>query len=171
METKIKFKVLKDRRVRTITLPIEHPEFQIIPETVFNGLVLPETSIEYQIMGYLDNMDKSQLMLDNDIAVIFDYWIPKPKTKADEVKDFEEYCDLLFAKVPSIRTQFVATVKALSTILFGHRKSNETKAREVLAHMEATCVYTTVLMCNLLDSFKDETVTIEVEESEQKKLN
>lgn len=92
---KIKFKVLTFRgEVVNKTLQIEMPDFQEKVETfMVNGNKFNYTlGIEHQVMEYLDNMDKSGIMYDNDWATIIDYklFVPKPKmSKADKISAFK----------------------------------------------------------------------------------
>jgi hypothetical protein len=92
---KIKFKVLTFRgEVLNKTLQIEMPDFQEKVETfIINGNEFNYTvGIEHQVMNYLDNMDKSGIMYDNDWATIIDYklFIPKAKiSKIDRITAFK----------------------------------------------------------------------------------
>lgn len=80
MERKIKFKVIKDRgRVSLMSKIMNFPNFEIIPPKLFQGIILPEISVESQIIDYLDEMDKKEFMYQNDISIIIDYWVCVPK--------------------------------------------------------------------------------------------
>lgn len=95
MKTKVTFKVLSDRKVIQKTLEIEHPRFEEIPEQMFNGIKLPRTSIESQVIDYLDSIDKRDLMVENDFDIIIDYWPCKKRSKNGkdkEIKEFIKFC-------------------------------------------------------------------------------
>lgn len=128
MVTKVCFKALSNRKIVERIIPIEH-NFEIIPAIEFNGHILPETSIESQVIGYLDTIDKSDIMAKYDFDIIFDYYIKKRRRKRNEIEEFMEFLK------PYITAEMQRPVEAIISeskdILFGKRKSNETKAKEV----------------------------------------
>ena len=135
MKTKITFKVLSDRKVIYKTLEIEHPRFEEIPEQMFNGVKLPRTSIESQVIDYLDSIDKRNLMVENDFDIIIDYWPCKKRSKNckdKEIKEFITFCKPYLTMFPEMIRPFRAVISNSKDILFGHHKSNETKFKEVL---------------------------------------
>lgn len=129
MVTKVCFKALNNHRIIKKIVPIEH-NFEIIPASEFKGYILPETSIESQVIDYLDNIDKSDIMLKYDFDIIFDYYIPKKRRKRNEIEEFIEYLK------PYISVETQRSVRAIISeakdVLFGKGKSNETKAKELL---------------------------------------
>jgi len=133
MITKITFKVLSNHEERTQTIPIEHPEFKEIPACKFLGVDIPKVSIESQVIDYLDEIDKSQLMIDNDWDFIIDYYPPKKrKTRSDEIEEFLQFSEPYLQLFPSIRRAFSAVVYEAKDTLFGRGKSNDTKFKETL---------------------------------------
>lgn len=133
MTTKITFKVLSNHKERTQTIPIEHPEFKEIPAGKFLGVDIPEVSVESQIINYLDEIDKTQLMIENDWDLIIDYYPPKKKkTCSNEIEEFLQFSEPYLQLFPSIRRAFSAVTYESKDILFGRGKSNDTKFKEVL---------------------------------------
>lgn len=127
MKTKVYFKALCNRKVVRRIIPIEH-NFEVIPECEFKGYTFPETSVESQVIEYLDSIDKSDIMAKYDFDIIFDYYIPK-KRKRNEIEEFIEYLK------PYISVETHRAVRAIISeakdVLFGKGKSNETKAKEL----------------------------------------
>ena len=133
MVTNITFKVLSEHREKTKTIPIEHPEFKEIPASKFLGVDLPAISIEAQVIDYLDEIDKSQLMIDNDWDMIIDYYpVKKKKSIDEEIEEFLEFSEPYLQLYPDLRRSFGAIVYEYKDRLFGRRKSNESKFDEVL---------------------------------------
>lgn len=132
MITKIKFKAIRDGRIVYKTIPIEHPKFEPSPPIVFDGVQLPETPIEYKIMEYLDEIDKSDIMVKYDFDVILDYWIPKKRAKANEIEEFFAYMQPLVDASPDLRVPLEKIISESRSVLFGKGKSHKTKAIEVM---------------------------------------
>lgn len=130
-KTIITFKALSEHRIIKKDIPIEH-SFQVIPATVFNGVELPATSIESQVIDYLDSIDKRDLMVEHDFDTILDYWPKRIRRKRDEVAEFIEYCNPYIQKFPQFKRPFEAVISESKEVLFGKNKSNETKLKEVL---------------------------------------
>lgn len=130
MITKVVFKGINDRgNIIYRTIPIKH-NFEIIPEQKYQGLKLPETSIERQVFEYLDNVDKSDLMLKHGFSIILDYYLPKKKkTKQEELEEFLKYLNNIITIDKSVE----AIIYEHKDILFGKDKSNITKTKEVLS--------------------------------------
>lgn len=129
MKTKVCFKALCNNKVIRKIIPIEH-NFEVIPECEFKGYTFPETSVESQVIEYLDSIDKSDIMAKYDFDMIFDYYIPKKKKrKINEIEDFIEYLKP-YVSVEEHRN-FRAIMFEAKDVLFGKGKSNETKAKEL----------------------------------------
>lgn len=133
--TKVTFKALSDHRIIHKTIPIEH-DFKDIPQTIFNGVVLPATSIESQVINYLDETDKTDIMIKYDFDMILDYWPKRIRKKKDEVAEFIEYCAPYIQRFPQLERAFSAIISESKDVLFGKNKSNETKLKEVLMMIE-----------------------------------
>lgn len=139
MKTDITFKALQRDKVVRRTLSIEHPDYDIIPSEEFNGYELPPISIESQVIDYLDSIDKSDIMVQNDWDIILDYYPAKQRIspmKRDEVADFIEYMRPLVESRPDLQMPIEAVIRVAKDELFGHRKSNLQKAKEVLKMAE-----------------------------------
>lgn len=139
MKTDITFKVLRRGKVVRRTLSIEHPDYDIIPSEEFNGFELPPISIESQVIDYLDNIDKSDIMAQNDWDIILDYYPAKQrirKKRDSEFTDFIEYMRPLVESHPDLQMPIEAVIRVAKDELFGHRKTNLQKAKEVLKMAE-----------------------------------
>ena len=132
MTTKVKIKAIRGGRIVYKTIPIEHPKFEPSPPIVFDGVEFPETPIEYKIMEYLDEIDKSEIMVKYDFDVILDYWIPKKKDKANEIEEFFAYMQPLVDASPDLRVPLEKIISESKGVLFGKGKSHKTKAIEVM---------------------------------------
>ncbi len=128
MITRICFKAISNHKIVRKTIPIEH-NFEVIPGEKFLGYKLPETSIESQVIAWLDTIDKSDIMLKYDFDMIIDYYIPRKKKEHAEVAEFIEYLR------PHVTEDMYRPIEAIISeakdILFGKCKSNETKAKEL----------------------------------------
>jgi hypothetical protein len=135
MKTKVTFKALRRGKVVHKTIPIEH-DFKVIPPCVIMGATFPETSVEYQVIEYLDSIDKSDLMAKYDFDIIIDYWVKRTEPKRNEVKEFLEFCEPLFAEMPSLKRQLSAVCYEMQDTLFGRGKSHATKLKEAVKTLE-----------------------------------
>ena len=134
--TIVTFKAVSDRKVVHKNIPIYH-NFDIIPSKLWNGIELPPTSIEEQVMNFLDEKDKSELMNEYNFDIIIDYWPKKPrKKKSDELKEFMEYCQPIIDLNPSFKRPFEAIISECKDTLFGKGKSHKTKLDEVMKMYE-----------------------------------
>lgn len=78
MKQKFKFKALNYKgKIVFFTKEYNCPDFEIIPSKKLNKIELPETTIESQLMDWLDNQNKEELMIEKNVSIIFDYWIVK----------------------------------------------------------------------------------------------
>ena len=155
MTTKIKFKAIRGGRIVYKTIPIEHPNFEPSPPIVFDGVQLPETPIEYKIMEYLDEIDKSDIMVKYDFDVILDYWIPKKKAKANEIEEFFAYMQPLVDASPDLRVPLEKIISESRSVLFGKGKSHKTKAIEVLNMLKISYKVATGVMDKVLNILKE----------------
>lgn len=133
---KVTFKVLKEGKIGYKTLQIKH-NFEVIAPIEYDGQIFPETSVIDQLMEWLDNKDKSEMMIVHGWDMIIDYYpARKRKTRNDEIKEFLEIAIPYISD--SIKRQFSATVYESKNILFGKGKSNITKFKEVCNIMKIT---------------------------------
>jgi len=138
MKTKVKFKALSgENKIVTRTITIEHPTFEVIPQQQWNGITFKETSVEAQVIQWLDSIDKHDFMVKHDFSIIFDYWIPKKMKKLNEVQNFIEFAKPYLARYHILERPFRAIISDHKSLLFGHHKSNETKMKEVLAIIDS----------------------------------
>lgn len=143
MVTKIVFKAISGGRVVHRTIPIEHPKFDVIPSDVFLGYKLPPQSVQSQVIDYLDNVDKTDIMIRYGFDTILDYYPKKPRIRekrVDEVADFIEYMRPLVESHPDLQMPIEAVIRVAKDELFGYRKSNLQKAKEVLKMAEMSYV-------------------------------
>ena len=158
METNITFKALQRGKVVRKTLSIEHPDYDIIPSEEFNGFKLPPISIESQVIDYLDNIDKSDIMAKYDWDIILDYYPSKQRIspmRGNEVADFIEYMRPLVELHPDLQMPIEAVIRVAKDELFGHRKSNLQKAKEVLKMAEMSYVAAIGAYKNIGRMFED----------------
>lgn len=132
MKTNITFKALQRGKVVHKTLSIEHPDYNIIPSEEFNGFELPPISIESQVIDYLDSIDKSDIMAKYDWDTILDYYIKRKTRKRNEIQDFIEFMKPYVNPYPELQVPLERIMSEAKDVLFGHHKSNETKAKELL---------------------------------------
>lgn len=131
MKTIITFKALRRSHVVYKHIPIYH-NFKELPPTEFNGIILPPTSVELQVMEQLDNMDKSDLMLKYDFDIILDYYPKRKRKKKNEVDEFIKFCEPYLSTSPQLVIPFRKVISESKDILFGKGKTNEQKFKEVL---------------------------------------
>ena len=156
MTTKVKFKAIRGGRIVYKTIPIEHPNFEPSPPIVFDGVQLPETPIEYKIMEYLDEIDKSDIMVKYDFDVILDYWVSKKMAKANEIEEFFAYMQPLVDASPDLRVPLEKIISESRSILFGKGKSHRTKAIEVMNILNISYKVANGVMDMVLNIFKKE---------------
>ena len=154
MITKVTFKALRCGKVVHKTIPIEH-EFKVIPPCVLMGQEFPETTIESQVIEHLDSLDKSDLMAKYDFDIIIDYWVKYEKPKRNEVKEFEEFCEPLFAEMPDLRRQLSAVCYEMRDTLFGRGKSHATKLNEALKILGFSYKVTSATLATLTKHLQD----------------
>lgn len=117
-----------------IDIEIGFPDFEEqTDEVILNGQCLPVTiTVEDQIMEYLDEMDKSDIMAKYDMRIIIDYHItPQP---VDEIEDFKTYL-YYWCKVCHIGPDMLMAVieyAANSQTIFGCGKTNIQKLTDIL---------------------------------------
>lgn len=114
----------------------------------------PETPIEYKIMEYLDEIDKSDIMVKYDFDVILDYWIPKKKAKANEIEEFFAYMQPLVDASPDLRVPLEKIISESRSVLFGKGKSHKTKAIEVVNMLKISYKMATGVMDMVLNILK-----------------
>ena len=130
MKQKIKFKAISYRgQVFFFTKELDCPDFEVIPPTEFKGIVLPEKSIESQIIDWFHDQDKSNIIVENNLAAIVDYWIPKKKENRLEMLDYLKEANLPEQMILDL----MAIYKEIKPLLKG--KSLKTQIRMMFSHL------------------------------------
>lgn len=127
----ITFKAIRKGKVIYKNIPIYH-DFQELPAMIFNGIQLPTTSVESQVMLYLDEIDKKDIMIKYDFDIILDYYPKKKRVKKNEIEEFINFCKPYLELNPELIRPFDAVIYESRKVLFGKGKSNETKFKEAL---------------------------------------
>lgn len=130
MKTIVTFKAFSNGKIVYKSIPIHH-NFQELPETEFNGVKLPPISVETQVMQYLDEIDKSDMMIQYGFEFIIDYFPKKKKVRKNEIEEFFKFCKPYFDLYPQFIRPFEAVISESKDVLFGKHKSNEQKFKEV----------------------------------------
>lgn len=130
-KTIITFKALCDGKVIYKNIPIYH-YFQELPAEEFNGIQLPAISVESQVIHYLDEIDKRDMMIQYDFDIIIDYFPKKKRVKKNEIEEFIKFCKPYLDLYPQFIRPFEAVISESKEVLFGKRKSNEQKFKEVV---------------------------------------
>lgn len=130
MKIKIKFKALTyNGKVIVFTKDFYCPDFEVIPPKKLNDGELPEITVESQIIDWLDEQDKSNLMIEKDLGVIIDYWIPKKKEKKSTIVDYLKKANLS----EQLMLDLLAVYKKIKPIIKG--KSVEYQIHMMLSHL------------------------------------
>lgn len=134
--TIVTFKALSDGGGKIVhkNIAIQH-DFSEIPSETFLGVKLPPTSVESQVIDYLDGIDKTELMNKHGFSVILDYYVRKRKRRNQVAKDefysFIAYINPILDDV-SLKRPIEAIISESYSVLFGCGKSNKQKFREVM---------------------------------------
>jgi hypothetical protein len=130
-KTIVTFKAIRKGKIIYKNIPIYH-HFQELSSEEFSGIQLPATSVESQVIHYLDEIDKRDIMIKYDFDIIIDYFIKKKRVKKNEIEEFVKFCKPYLDLYPQLTRPFEAVVSESQELLFGKRKSNEQKFKEVL---------------------------------------
>lgn len=130
-KTIVTFKAIRKGKVIHKNIPIYH-HFQELPAEEFNGIQLPATSVESQVIHHLDEIDKRDMMIQYDFDIIIDYFPKKKRVKKNEIEEFVKFCKPYLDMYPYLIRPFEAVISESQKLLFGKRKSNEQKFKEVL---------------------------------------
>ena len=136
-KTIVTFKALRKGKVVYKNIPIHH-HFEEIPEENFNGMQLPITSVESQVIHYLDEIDKRDMMVQYDFDIIIDYFPKKKRVKKNEIEEFVKFCRPYLDLYPQLIRPFEAVISESQELLFGKHKSNEQKFKEVLGMLNVS---------------------------------
>lgn len=137
-KTIVTFKALRNGMVVYKNIPIYH-HFQELPSEKFNGIQLPATSVESQVIHHLDEIDKRDMMIQYDWDMILDYYpAKKRKTKQDELEGFVAFCKPYIDLYPHLVRPFEAIISESHSVLFGKGKTNEQKFKEVISMLNVS---------------------------------
>jgi len=130
MKQAFKFKVMTyNGAIKYITKTFDCPDFQVIPPKEYQGRVFPETTIQYQLMDWMDTIDKRDFMIENDLGVIINYWIPEAKQKKETVLDYLKQANLS----KEMTLDLIAIYHKIKPILKG--KSIESQIEILFSHL------------------------------------
>lgn len=134
--TIVTFKALSNRKIVYKNIPILH-DFVELPAEKFMGVELPRISVECQVINYLDEIDKSEIMSKYGFDMIFDYYVRKERKSKkqrlfDEFEDFVNYIKPAIEENPILKRPFEAIILESYDVLFGYKKSNAQKLNEVI---------------------------------------
>ena len=126
--------ITNDGRIVRKSIPIYH-DFEEIPSQMFHGVKLPVTTVEQQVIAFLDEQDKTSLMRKYDLSLIIDYYVKEKKhrkNKNDELNDFMTFCHEYIKPYPWLKRPFEAIISEYKDNLFKKGKTNEQKLKEVI---------------------------------------
>ena len=161
MKIKVKFKAFTYRGKLTYFIKTFNcPDFKIIPSKTLNGLILDETSIESQIVDWLDELDKSNLIIEKDLSCIIDYSIVVKTKKLT----FKEYLISLNLK-EEILFDILLIYREIKPLLKG--KTFEKQLLIIMSHLEigyktANVAYQNMILMFNRNSSKDEIKLIDI---------
>ena len=128
MEEKVKFKVSNHRgEIFYKTLKMEFPDFEVQEGALFvdAGDPIPYvTSVEDQIISYLDEMDKTQLMNTNGWSIIFDYSVSTNKKivpKGSKKEEVFSIAEELYKDDTTGMFNFLAVYQSLYPSISGNK--------------------------------------------------
>lgn len=144
METKIKFKCLIRGKIKNIIIPIEHN----ITSPNYNGIRWE--SIEEQVIDYLDDIDKRDIMIKYDIDVIIDYYPYIRKKKKNEIDEFFKFCQNVGFDEDTI-LRIGAVANSMRNVIFGKGYSNYKKAEILLSSLKFGMEFTSKILDKIMD--------------------
>ena len=161
-KTIVTFKALRDGVVIYKNIPIYH-HFKELPAEEFNGVQLPATSVESQVIHYLDEIDKTDMMIQYGFDIIIDYFPKRKRAKKNEIEEFIKFCKPYLDLYPQITRPFGAVISESKELLFGKGKSNEQKFKEVMGMINVSLKAAEGTM-NLMNKLWRRTKTINLKE-------
>ena len=154
MKTKVKFKAISHQgEVVYFTHEFEHPDFEVKPPSEFLGVKLPETTIESQVIDWLDSQDKKSLMYDKDVYGIIDYWIPtkvKKQTLVDCLKSLN-LSEQIYIDMLAVYKEIKPTLKGMKV---------EKKVSVLLSHLGVGYSASGVAYDNITKMLRDENFSL-----------
>lgn len=146
MQKTIKFKAMTLRgKTVYFTKKFQCPDFKVIPGINFKGIQLPDTTVESQIIDWLDNQNKFELMVEMDLGCIINYWIPEKKKAKPTIIYYLKQANLS----EQMLLDLIAVYKEIKPILKG--KSIETQIDILLSHLKVGYKSATVAYKRIAD--------------------
>lgn len=130
MKVKVRFKAISYRGKNvSFTEEIECPDFEQQKPVEINGRMFPGATVESQIIDWLDSLDKWNLMIRRDLAVILDYWLKeekKPRTTLAEYLKALNVSDKMMADMMAVYPEIKHLMKG---------KPAHAKAELLISHL------------------------------------
>lgn len=158
MKSQVEFKVLRRGEQELVVLTIEHPEFTHKPQMTINGICYNEVNVVDQIYEYLDNIDKHDIMVENDFHIILDYRVVEVDVDTEyynELTDFVKYVKP-FVKHYNIEGHVGFVMKNCYDTLFNCGKSHIQKLKEILTIITTAQRYTGQVLDHIIDNLDDD---------------
>jgi hypothetical protein len=161
MKSQVEFKVLRRGEQNLVVLTIEHPDFIHIPQKTVNGICYNEVSVVDQIYEYLDNIDKHDIMVENDFHIILDYRVVEVDVNTEyynEFTDFKKYVKA-FVKhynIYNIEEHVKFVMKSYYDTLFNCGKSHVQKLKEILTIITTAQGYTGQVLDHIIDNLDED---------------
>ena len=153
MKQKIKLKALSyTGKVIFFTKDFDCPDFELIPPTNFQGIELPETTVESQVIDWFDDQDKSQNKIKKELSIIIDYWVPKKKQIKPTILDYLKQADLS----EQLLLDLIAVYAEIRPLLKG--KSIETQIEMLFSHVNIGYKSASIAYKNITDILQAPTV-------------
>lgn len=158
MKSQVEFKVLRRGEQELVVLTIEHPDFIHIPQKTVNGICYNEVSVVDQLYEYLDNIDKYEIMIENDFHTILDYRVVEVDVDTeyyDELTDFVKHVKA-FVNHYNIEGQVGFVIKSCYDTLFNCGKSHIQKLKEILTIITTSQRYTGQVLDHIMDNLDED---------------
>ena len=158
MKSQVEFKVLRRGEQELVVLTIEHPEFTHKPQMTINGICYNEVSVMDQIYEYLDNIDKHDIMVENDFNIILDYRVVEVDVNTEyynEFTDFKKYVKA-FVKHYNIEEHVRFVMKSYYDTLFNNGKSHVQKLKEILTIITTSQRYKRQVLDHIIDNLDED---------------
>lgn len=117
---------LRDGEMQHVIIPIETPDFEVIPPQMFHGIQLPATSIESQVSDWFADQDHRAIMDKYDMDIIFDWQVYH---EVDIEQEFLEYispiAQYIQLTMPHTLQAFYQVIKNMGPTLYAAGLTHE----------------------------------------------
>ena len=123
-----------------------------------NGICYNEVSVRDQIYEYLDNIDKHEIMVENDFHIILDYRVVEVDVDTEyynEFTDFKKYVKT-FVKHYNIEEHVRFVMKSYYDSLFNCSKSHIQKLKEILTIITTSQRYKRQILVHIIDNLDED---------------